>query len=86
MPFHLISLRIPLVEVADNGNTLGFRRRAYKAHRNQSILRRITMSWFPDISLSSLHIEFVSCDQFRFLTLPTVSAAKSPRGLSSGGH
>lgn len=62
MPFHSVGLWIPLVEVADNRNTLGLRRRAYKTHRNQSILCRITMSWFLGISLFSLHIKFVSCD------------------------
>ncbi len=59
MPFHLIGLRIPLVKVADNRNTLGLRRRAYKTHRCQSILCGITVSWFPGISLFFLHIEFV---------------------------
>ena len=62
MPFHSVGLRIPLVEVADDRNTFGLRRRAYKTHRNQSILCRITVSWFPGIFLFFLHIEFVSCD------------------------
>ena len=56
MPFHSVGLRIPLVEVADNRNTLGLRHRAYKTHWNQSILCRITVAWFPGISLFSLHI------------------------------